>query len=561
METMILVAGLAVAGLVGIAAAFYFSIRTHGSGSKGNSRDRSAGTGRARADRRQVSGAAPNDEWRENAAQDANFGETGNPGLISGPAPAQGARRSRPQARPAPQEVPTAAMPVFSAASAPEASLDDMPAEAWQDSAPDKAVQPLPPFAPAAPRPGRRAAARLARASAADDTDASPDKTTGARRRMGFRKGADIDEEMWPTESFGGVSDDQFWDDLASDKPLATTARTAQQGNRPVAAKPQADPRSSARPPASAPGGAQGGAWGNARRTGHAGAYPDPRPADRTAMQPVQAAVPPAPQATQPVPVAPQATQPVPQATQPVPMAPQQVPQATQPVPVAPGPGRQYSRPDSQPMRGAPQPIQAAQPSEANGRRYAAPGTGTTEDPLTSSAFALRSSGPVDGRSNQPSSGPHDIPRENYAPGFSDETQTFSPADNEAGNGGYPGGVPPFRQPPSSGNRAIEARPRPERPRPSGGWYRSSDAPAAETYGTDPADPYTGTAAYPYPGPPLGAPVPADEPRRPNVAGSHARQYGGNGHHVPRPVQNQNGGGHRRPTYDPRDDHRRLARR
>jgi len=32
---------------------------------------------------------------------------------------------------------------------------------------------------------------------------------------------------MWPTEAFGGLSDDQFWDDLASDKPLTTTARTA----------------------------------------------------------------------------------------------------------------------------------------------------------------------------------------------------------------------------------------------------------------------------------------------------------------------------------------------
>ena len=41
METMILVAGLAVAGLAGIAAAFYFSMRP------GGSRDRAAGPGRA----------------------------------------------------------------------------------------------------------------------------------------------------------------------------------------------------------------------------------------------------------------------------------------------------------------------------------------------------------------------------------------------------------------------------------------------------------------------------------------------------------------------------------
>src|SRR5207253_10919792 len=48
METMFLVAGLAVAGLVGIAAAFYFSIR---SGNRGDKRLRSAGAGRTGAGR------------------------------------------------------------------------------------------------------------------------------------------------------------------------------------------------------------------------------------------------------------------------------------------------------------------------------------------------------------------------------------------------------------------------------------------------------------------------------------------------------------------------------
>ena len=31
----------------------------------------------------------------------------------------------------------------------------------------------------------------------------------------------------WRAEGFGGVSDEQFWDNLAADKPLATTARAA----------------------------------------------------------------------------------------------------------------------------------------------------------------------------------------------------------------------------------------------------------------------------------------------------------------------------------------------
>ena len=75
---------------------------------------------------------------------------------------------------------------------------------------------------------------------------------------MGFRKGADVDEELWPTESFGGVSDEQFWDDLASDKPLTTTARTAQQDpgtrNRPLdAVPPSAAVRPAGMPPVAGP--------------------------------------------------------------------------------------------------------------------------------------------------------------------------------------------------------------------------------------------------------------------------------------------------------------------
>jgi hypothetical protein len=31
---------------------------------------------------------------------------------------------------------------------------------------------------------------------------------------VGFRKGNDLDEELWPTEPFGGVSEEQFWDDV-----------------------------------------------------------------------------------------------------------------------------------------------------------------------------------------------------------------------------------------------------------------------------------------------------------------------------------------------------------
>ena len=77
------------------------------------------------------------------------------------------------------------------------------------------------------PVPGRWAAVRHLAEADADEADDAV-KTTRSRRRVGWRKGSDVDEELWPADSFGGVSDEQFWDDLAADKPLATTARAAQ---------------------------------------------------------------------------------------------------------------------------------------------------------------------------------------------------------------------------------------------------------------------------------------------------------------------------------------------
>src|SRR5579864_9068972 len=140
METMILVAGLAVAGLVGIAAAFYFSIR---SGHGGDKRLRSAGAGRARTDRRpgSRSGGPARPGRTDNSRRMSNAGRSPNAGR------------------------------------APNAAPGNYRAEA--------------------------------------STGPNP-----VARRLGFRKGADLDEELWPAEAFGGISDEQFWDDLASDKPL-----------------------------------------------------------------------------------------------------------------------------------------------------------------------------------------------------------------------------------------------------------------------------------------------------------------------------------------------------
>jgi hypothetical protein len=83
METMILVAGLAVAGLLGIAAAFYFSIRASRGGSKRHLRGgRSAGPDPVGTDRRpgsRRSGTA-NPGRAANGRRSADNGQAANPG-------------------------------------------------------------------------------------------------------------------------------------------------------------------------------------------------------------------------------------------------------------------------------------------------------------------------------------------------------------------------------------------------------------------------------------------------------------------------------------------------
>jgi hypothetical protein len=234
---------------------------------------------------------------------------------------------------------------------------------------------------------------------------------------MAWRKGADVDQELWPAEAFGGVSDEQFWDDMAADKPLATTARTAQ-------------PDGAAR-----------------RRRPNAGPLPELRPGDnRTEMRPVRAAAQPSPNATQP---SPNATQPSPNATQPV--------------------------------------------------RAAYQGAGMDEDPLTSPAYSLRPKA----RSHQLSRR-SDLTRAQYEAATSQDTQTFSLAEAQAAAGGYPGGVPPFRQfdQPARGNGPARSdSPRADPLAPNG--YRT-DPLRSGPYA--PGAPYGSYAANPYPPQPRGGP-------------------------------------------------------
>ena len=388
------------------------------------------------------------------------------------------------------------------------------------------------PGTPVAPVPGRRAAARNLADADADETEAEDAvKTTRSRRRVGWRKGSDVDEELWPAESFGGVSDEQFWDDLAADKPLATTARTA-----------QAETTARRRPPNSGPlpdlHPVESRSRDDTRHATGAGTHPQPRlgPDDRTAIQPT------ARTAAQPGATAPLATQPYPTATQPSPITTQPV-RATQTV-------------------RAPQPLHAAQPP-AGPRGRSRPAISADEDPLTSPAYSLRAKGSVDGRSRLPDRG-----REQYNAAVAQDTQAFSLADTQAASGGYPDRVPPFRQVDRPAHSA-NGRGRPE-------GYRS-DAVRTDPLRTDPLRPdplrsgdgYGPTGAYPYPQPqpqpygeptssassppygerygygaPASQPNPAGDPRRPN-GGRSPGQVGANGAGV--------GGWASRPGYPPVD--------
>ena len=471
---MFLVVGLALAGLVGIAAAFYFSIR---SGSRRDKRLRPAGAGRTGTDRRP-----------------ASRGATGRPDLAGQP------RRTASGGGPI-----TTFRPAAVSSRNPRTKADTGP-------------DPLPAFDQAA--------------AEAPDYAQAADDATRPRRRVGFRKGADLDEELWPTETFGGVSDEQFWDDLASDKPLATTARTAQQDspgkNRPpvgapvagldtgLAAGPQRvqapanDRKRDGRGPDRARRGPGSGGRAAAPRTG-----PDPA-AERTAIQPAypatqpaQSMKPPPAGATQPVRAAASTSQPkstaaAPRETATPPRGTAAAPRgaATPPRGTAAAPRETASGPRES----------AAQPTETRRRRPSS----TEEDPLTSAAFSLRPSGPVDGRSslrarNTPADRYDSSPYPYSTPSYGDS----SPA--QASEPRRHNGTGSHARPDGAGDGTRTARQ--VQPRHS---HRATSS-------------YPGTGSYPGNG---------------NQTGSYpVGGYPGHGHR---------GNGHRAP-YDPRDDYRRLT--
>jgi hypothetical protein len=62
--------------------------------------------------------------------------------------------------------------------------------------------------------------------------------------------GRDRSEDEWPAGDWGSVSDEQYWAELSADKPLATTARSAQPGTGARPAESGRSPAASVRSPA-----------------------------------------------------------------------------------------------------------------------------------------------------------------------------------------------------------------------------------------------------------------------------------------------------------------------
>ena len=313
-----------------------------------------------------------------------------------------------------------------------------------QDDAPDVAA-------------AQRMAARGSHQADPDNTD----MTARSRRRVGWRKGTGVDEELWPAEEFGGVSDEQFWNDLAADRPLATTARTAQPDTAARRLPPDAGRRPDPQPgggriPDLQPGDPARQAAGRVAGDG-AGTHPQPRlgPDDRTAVQPAVAAMPP-----------------------------------------SPGPAR--------PVRAAYQAAPVPSPAA----------TGAQEDPLTSPAYALRPKGAVDGRS--PQSSRHSMDANGGDTGRRPGASWAGPLPSDRSRPGpsASGGTvasPAYRPVPADGYRGGTAYLYQQQP--SGEPLPSSTPPYGQRFGYP--DPTTGQAG------PAGAPGDANGGWHPGQEGGH----------------------------------------
>lgn len=344
----------------------------------------------------------------------------------------------------------------------------------------------------------------------------------GLGERMGWLRRQDLDAEMWPAEEFGGVSDEQFWDDMSSDKPLATTARTATQHESvPYATAPYATaqqdsderrrpaPVSSARPATtSATTQAMPAATQGIPATTQAmpAIQPNPVPPSR-----------PSPSAPQPV-----AAQPAAAMAQHYQTRPAMPRSATQPQPLAATSG-------PLPMATGPQPT-GPQPT-GTGPQRTRRHRGADEDPLTSPAFSLRAS--RDGRSYQSSrregesTGPYPAAQQPQYPA------AHSPAAHSQA-AQYPA---TYSQPAQYPAAQYPTGPQPARPAAD---YDEYGRPAPYPY---PASQYSGSSSTPPAGARYGdysrKPAPGSRDSRRPAAPAPSGRYQGQhqGQSAPRPYE------------------------
>jgi len=196
---MILVAGLAIAGLAGIAAAFYFSVRP---GNNSSSRGRTAGSGRTGSDRADRADRIDRADRTDRADRFSGRGRTLAHPSSSPASPSSRGGPASGRTRPDPDDD-------YEAPSRRQAGVGHLAAghRVHRDETAGHTV----PVGLRAASGGTGTGARPRVAERADreaDETADAIRSTRGRRRVGFRKGAEVDEEMWPTEAFGGVSDE-----------------------------------------------------------------------------------------------------------------------------------------------------------------------------------------------------------------------------------------------------------------------------------------------------------------------------------------------------------------
>jgi hypothetical protein len=305
------------------------------------------------------------------------------------------------------------------------------------------------------------------------------------------------DDDDWPSTEWDKLSDEQYWAELSADKPLATTARTAQ----PAAAK------AAPAPPKPQP------------------VQPKPAQARPAAAKPPRPAAAPAKPAPDRESVAPRRRD-------------RQQDAPTEALPVRSRPRPAAAPVGQTPPAQRPLPREAGEPSLAmltslasspSGRRAQAAVPPRDDDPLTSPSFSRQATPTQDSRSYR------NVGRSRQRGGTGDyPTGDYSTGDYPAGgypSGGHPSGSYPSGSYPggSQGYPAADSEhTNPQAAYPSAGW-QAERQPAPK-----PAPPQAAPPVPPQPALPLPTPVraPAGNPYgsyvdglRPSQTGSHAAGY------------------------------------